>query len=102
MQQYPYYSKGFLLLQSVREQRGGQIAVAGVGQQGHNGLALVLGALGQLDGSPQRSAGGNTYQHALLVADQLAGGKGVLVGNGDDFVVNLGAQDSGTKPAPMP
>ena len=57
------------------EQGGGEVAVAGVGQQGHDGLALVLGALGQLDGGPNRSAGGDADPHALLVADLLAGGK---------------------------
>ena len=43
------------------------------------------------------SAGGNTYQHALRAADQLAGGKGVLVGNGDDLVIDLGVQHVGDK-----
>ena len=30
----------------VLEERRGQVALAGVGKQGHDGLALVLGALG--------------------------------------------------------
>ena len=40
------------------EQGGGEVAVAGVGQQGHDGLALVLRALGQLDGGPEGGTGG--------------------------------------------
>ena len=35
-----------------RKQRGGEVTVAGIGQQDHNVLALVLRTLCQLDGSP--------------------------------------------------
>ena len=61
------------------KQRGGQIAVAGVGQKDDDVLTGVLGALCQLDGSPDGSAGGDAHQHALLVADETAHSKGVLV-----------------------
>ena len=58
------------------EQGGGEVAVAGVGQQGHDGLALVLRALGQLDGGPEGGTGGDAHQNALGAADFLAGGEG--------------------------
>ena len=83
--------------ESFSKQRGGQITVTGVGQQGHDGLALVLGALGQLDGRPQGRAGGDANQNALLLAHQLAGGKGILVLHGDDLVIHLGVQYIGDK-----
>ena len=67
---------------SIREQRRGQIPVAGVRQEDDNGLALVFRPLGQLNGRPCRRAGGNAYQHALRLADLLAYSKGVLVGDG--------------------
>ena len=35
------------------KQRGGQVAVTGVGQQHHDGLAGVLGPLGQFQGGMQ-------------------------------------------------
>ena len=43
---------------SVREQRGGEIAVAGVRQQDNDVLARVLRALGQLHGRPHGRTGG--------------------------------------------
>ena len=79
------------------KQRGGQIAVAGVGQKDDDVLTGVLGALCQLDGSPDGSAGGDAHQHALLVADETAHSKGVLVFHGDDLVVDLGVQHVGHK-----
>ena len=71
---------------SFSKQRGGQITVAGVGQQDNDGLALDLGTLGELDTGPDGSAGGDTDQHTLAVADKLAGGKGVVIFDGDDLV----------------
>ena len=48
---------GGLLGGSIREQRGGEIAVAGVGEEDDDGLALVFRALGELDGCVERCAG---------------------------------------------
>ena len=81
--------------ESFSKQRGGQITVAGVGQQDDDVLAGVLGALCQLDGSPDSSTGGDAHQNAFLVADQAAGGKGVVIFDGDDLVVDLGVQHVG-------
>ena len=60
-------------------------------------LALVLGALGQLQRSPHGGARRNTHEHALLVAHGAAGGKGVVVLDGDDLVIDLGVEDVGHK-----
>ena len=81
--------------ESVGKQRGGEIAVAGVGQQNDNGLAGVFRALGQLDGCPQRRAGGDADQHALAVPDLLAHGQGGIVVLGDGLIVDLGVQHIG-------
>ena len=75
------------------ETGGGEVTVAGVGQQDNDGLALVLGTLGELDTGPDGSAGGDTDQHALAVADKLAGGKGVVIFDGDDLVIDLGIKN---------
>ena len=40
---------------SIRKQRGGQVAVAGVREQGHDGLSRVFGPLGQLNCRVERS-----------------------------------------------
>ena len=80
---------------SFSKQRGGQITVTGVGQQDDDVLACVLGALCQLDGSPDGSTGRDAHQNAFLVADQAAGGKGVVIFDGDDLVVDLGVQHVG-------
>ena len=67
----------------------------GVGQQDDDVLACVLGALCQLDGSPDSSTGRDAHQNAFLMADQAAGGKGVVIFDGDDLVVDLGVQHVG-------
>ena len=41
----------------VLEERRGQVTLTGVGKQRHDGLALVLGALGQLQCGPHGGAG---------------------------------------------
>ena len=74
------------------KQRGGQVTVAGIGQQSNDLLACVLGALCQLQRSPDRSTGRDTHQNAFLVADETAGRKGILIGHGDDLIVDLGIQ----------
>jgi len=61
----------YICIVSVREQRGGVVAVAAVGQQGHDRLALVLGAAGKLDGRVQRGARGDAHGDALLLCQQL-------------------------------
>ena len=53
---------------SVREERGGEIAVAGVGQESHDGLARVLIPLCKLQGGKERGARGDAHQPALLFA----------------------------------
>ena len=51
--------------------RGGQIALAGVGQKGHDGLAAVFRALCQLQRSVDGRAGGDAYQDALTYLTEL-------------------------------
>ena len=79
-------------LRLFRKQRGGQVAVAGVGQQNNDILACVLRALCQLDGGPDGSTGGDAHQHAFLVTDQTAGSESVVVLHGDDLVIDGGVQ----------
>ena len=63
---------------SFSKQRGGQITVAGVGQQDDDVLAGVLGALCQLDGGPDSSTGGDATRTPSLCRSG-AGGKGVVI-----------------------
>ena len=77
---------------SVLKERRGEITVAGVGQEGDDGLALVLGALGKLDARPDSRTGGNAHEHTLAMADKFSRSKGVVIRNGDDLVINAGIQ----------
>ena len=74
---------------SVGEKGSGEVSVAGVGEKNDNCFALVFGTLSKLDGRKNGGAGGNSDQNAFLVSDLLAGGKGVVVGNGDNLIVYL-------------
>ncbi len=65
----------------------GIISVAAVGKKGHYHLALILGTLGQLDGSKERRTGGDTYGDTLLLGQKLGCGKGVLIGSFEDLII---------------
>lgn len=82
---------------SILKQRSGEIAVAGIRQKNGNGLAFKFRPFGQLHGSPHSGAGGDAHQHTLPLANQLAGGEGVLIFHGDDLVIHLGVQYVGDK-----
>ena len=82
-------------VRSVREQRGGEVTVAGIREEDDDGLARVLRALGQLHGGMQGRTGGDADQHALFSADELAGGKGVFIGDGKDLVIDPGVEHIG-------
>lgn len=60
------------MLQSVSEQRRGQVAVAGIRQQRYDGLAFVLRTLCKLDRSPDSRTGGNADPERPRAADQPA------------------------------
>ena len=76
----------------IFKKRCGQVSVAGVGQKNDDVLSLVFGALCKLDRSPRGGAGGNSHENALALSDELARRKRILVGNGNDFVVNSGVE----------
>ena len=80
------------------EHEAGKVAVTGIREKDNNGLPRVFRALGQLDSGPYGSAGGDTHQHALALADLPASGKGILIGDRDNLVIDLGIQDGGDKP----
>ena len=81
----------------ILKQRSREIAVAGIRQKNGNGLAFKFRPFGQLHGGPHSGAGGDAHQHTLSLADQLAGGEGVLIFHGDDLVIHLGVQHIGDK-----
>ena len=79
-----------LRIKLLRNQRGGQVTVAGIRQQSYDNLAGVLRTLGQFNSSPQSSTGGNTYEQTLAVSELARGFKCILVCYTNNFVVNLG------------
>ena len=78
------------MLLSVRKKRGRQVSVPGVRQQDNNGLSFIFGAFCQFYRGRDSRAGGNADEDALAFADESAGGKGVLIADGDHFIVNVG------------
>ena len=82
---------------SIRKQRRGEVAVAGIRQQDHNGLARIFRPLCQLDRRPDGSACRNAHEDSLCLADLLTDGKGVLIFNRDDLVIDLRIQHLGDK-----
>ena len=71
---------------------GGQVAIAGIGQQRYDYLARVFGTLGQYGSGIYRRARGYAYQHAFLMGDFAAGRERILVFYRDDLVIYLGVQ----------
>ena len=55
-------------------------------------FALVFRTFGKLNACPDGCAGGNADQHALAAANQLASGKGIIVFNREDFVIDVRIQ----------
>lgn len=84
-------------IESISKEGSGEIAVAGVGEEGDDGFSLIFRALCQLNGSPHRSAGGDTDKDAFRFADPLAGCKSGVVFDRDDLIINIGIQHGGNK-----
>ena len=80
----------------IRKKRGGVVAVAVVGQQGNNGLAAFSGRLASSIAAWARRRT-DTGENTLPLRQQSSGGKGVVIGNADDFVVNVRVQHLGHK-----
>ena len=84
------------------EHRRGQVALSGVGEDGHDDLALVFGALGQ----PARGRDGRTrrdaHQQAVVGCKLAPGFERLFVGDGDDFVVDRGVKRFGDESGANP
>lgn len=65
-------------------------------------LPSFSGRLASWKRGPHGGAGRNAHKHALLVAHGAAGGKGVVVLDGDDLVVDPGVEDVGHKAGAVP
>mmetsp|Transcript_21254 Transcript_21254/g.54122 ORF Transcript_21254/g.54122 Transcript_21254/m.54122 type:complete len:357 (+) Transcript_21254:252-1322(+) len=65
----------------VGVEHGGEVALAEGGDDAHDGLALVLGAGGELLGRPDRRARRDAAHDALGLRERLRGGDGVVVGH---------------------
>ena len=58
---------------------GGEVALAGVGEEDDDGLALVLRTLGNLGGSEGGSTAADAHEEAFLLRQLTAGADGVVV-----------------------
>jgi hypothetical protein len=88
-------------LSDALEQRGAEVALAGVGQNRHDGLARVFGSPGEASGYGDRCAGRNPGQDPFFVGEAARMLKGFLVGDParPGRPVN---RILGTNPAPIP
>lgn len=73
----------------ILKQDGRHIALAVVGDDGDDSLALVLGLLGLLEGDEDVAAGGDAAEDALIGGEFAGGVNGVVVGDGAEFVDDL-------------
>ena len=76
----------------LREHGSGEVALAGIREQGDNGVACIFRSLGQLRRRKDRRAGRNADEQALLPRQRAAGGKGVLIFHGEDLVIDGGVE----------
>ena len=80
-----------------RKERRREIPVAGIGENNHNSLSLVLGAFCQLFRSLISSARRYAYENSFAPRNQSARTESVLVGYGDYLVVYLRVQNVGNE-----
>ena len=78
-------------------QSGGEISLARTATDGDDEFAFVFRAFGDLEGDMHIGAGGNAHEHALFLADAASHGKGLLVGDRDDFVDDIEVEVVGDK-----
>jgi hypothetical protein len=77
-------------LAQVGEQRSTEVAFA-ERRDGRRQLARIFRPARDLDRRPQGRASGNSHQKAFFARGGARGGEGVVVLDGDDFVVNCPA-----------
>src|SRR5213079_3311132 len=83
---------------STLEQVGGDVALAGVGEEYDDRLAREGGEGGERKGGVQGSAGGDAGDDALLAGKAAGAREGILIGDGDHLVDDRAVQDGGNEP----
>ena len=83
------------LVAEVVEEDGGEVALAGAGDDDDDELARVFGVVGELEGGVDGGAGGDADQDAFLFGQAAGHGEGVVVGDLDDLVDEVGVEDFG-------
>ena len=76
---------------------GGEVALAGVGEDGDHGFAGVLRAGGEQNSGVEGGAGGDAGKDSLGAAQLPGGGVGLCLGDGEDLVIDAGIEDAGDK-----
>ena len=94
------FTDPYSLTYQIRIQCGAQIPFPKRGDDHHDQLASVFGPPGHLQGGPGGCPGGNSYQQAFFFGHGARGGEGILGFDADNFIVNLGVEDSRDKPGP--
>ena len=85
------------VLPLVCEQGGGIIPVAAVRQQSHDRLSGIFRLLRQFQCGVECCTGGNAYQNALMLRDQLCCCKRIIVLYFKNVIIDFGVQGLGYK-----
>ena len=74
----------WILVESV--EHGGEVALAGIRQEGHNLLTLGLRPLGDLGGGKGGCSAADTHEESFLLCELTTGKDGGIILYGQDFV----------------
>ena len=83
------------LLAEVFEEGGGEVALAGAGDDDDDEFAGVAGLVGDLEGGEDGGAGGDSCEDAFFSGEAAGHGEGFVVGDFHDFVDEVGLEDFG-------
>ena len=79
----------YLLLKQLRR----QIPVAGIREEDNDSFVLIFRFFSQYQGCMEGCSGGNTHQNPFGLTEISGSGISLLLGDGDDPVVDLGIQN---------
>ena len=77
---------------SLCKHGSGEVALPGIRQQSYDCFSFVFRTLCQFYGRPDGGSGRDSHQHAFLPSDASSVRKGVLIGNGQNFIIDFGIQ----------
>ncbi len=90
------------LLAEAGEERGREIALGEGRNDDDDGLAGIFLPLAKLDGRGQRGTRGNADRHTFKTRNETGMLESLVIADGNHLVIDMGVENGGAKPAPMP